>query len=124
MNTVIAVAIGGAIGAVARLFVANWVHHWLGRGFPWGTLVINVSGSLLMGFLFYLFGERLTIHPSLRAAILVGGLGAYTTFSTFSIETLNLALNGAGRLALLNTLASVIMCLLAVWLGMWLARLL
>ena len=122
MKTILYVAAGGSIGAVLRFLMSGWVYQWLGRGFPWGTLMVNVLGSLLMGFLFFLFTERVLINPDLRTAILVGGLGALTTFSTFSIETLNLIEAGASPAALANILVSVILCVCAVWLGMWLAR--
>jgi fluoride exporter len=122
MKTLLFVALGGSIGAVSRFLISGWIYQWLGRGFPWGTLVVNVVGSFLMGFLFFLFTERLLINSDLRTAILVGGLGALTTFSTFSIETLNLIEGGANMVALTNILVSVIVCIAAVWLGMWLAR--
>lgn len=122
MNTLLAIALSGAMGAVARYVIAGWVYQLLGRGFPWGTLLVNVSGSFLMGLLFFLFTERLLIPSELRSGILVGFLGAYTTFSTFSLETLNLVEEGALVTALGNVLASVLGCLVAVWLGMWLSR--
>jgi fluoride exporter len=122
MKTILYVAAGGSIGAVLRFLMSGWVYQWLGRGFPWGTLVVNVFGSLMMGFLFFIFTERVLINPDLRTAILVGGLGALTTFSTFSIETLNLIEGGSNPAAFANIIFSVILCICAVWLGMWLAR--
>ena len=122
MKTILYVAAGGSVGAVLRFLISGWVYNWLGRGFPWGTLVVNVVGSFLMGFLFFIFTERILINTDLRTAVLVGGLGAMTTFSTFSIETLNLLEGGASLLALTNIIVSVIVCVGAVWLGMWLAR--
>jgi fluoride exporter len=122
MKTILFVAAGGSIGAVMRFLVSGWVYQWLGRGFPWGTLVVNVVGSLVMGFLFFLFTERILINTDLRSAILVGGLGALTTFSTFSIETLNLLEGGATSIAFANIFFSVVLSVFAVWLGMWLAR--
>jgi fluoride exporter len=122
MKTIFYVAIGGSVGAVLRYLISGWVYQWLGRSFPWGTLAVNVLGSLLMGFGFFLFTQRVLIPPDLRMAILVGGLGALTTFSTFSIETLNLIEGGASPAAFANVVLSVVLCVFAVWLGMWFAR--
>ena len=83
---------------------------------------MNVSGSFVMGFLFVLFLERLAAAPEWRAAVLVGFLGAFTTFSTFSIETLSLMEEGFLLKALLNVAASVLVCLLACWIGVILGR--
>lgn len=110
------------MGAVVRYLVSNGVHQWLGRGFPWGTLVVNVMGSLVMGLLFVLLTERLALDPFWRALTLVGFLSAFTTFSTFSIETLNLMESGEWLLAVVNVLSSVMLCLLAAWLGMVVGR--
>lgn len=94
MYQVIAIAGGGALGALARFWVSGAVYRLLGRGFPWGTLAVNVMGSFLMGLLFVLFLERLATGAELRSAVLVGFLGAFTTFSSFSIETLTLVQEG------------------------------
>lgn len=122
MNQLIVIAAGGAVGAVMRYGMSNAVYAVLGRSFPYGTLAVNVLGSLLMGFLFVLLIERSTFDVLWRSAILIGGLGAFTTFSTFSIETLNLIEDGAVSLALLNILLSVALCIIAVWLGVAVAR--
>jgi len=118
----IAIASGGAIGALLRFWVSTWVYARLGRDFPWGTLAVNVAGSLLMGLLYILLIERLSVPPVWRAALLVGLLGAFTTFSTFSIETLNLIEDGALLKALMNILLSVTLCLLGAWLGVLFGR--
>lgn len=122
MLQLIAIAGGGAVGALARFWVSGGVYALLGKSFPWGTLTVNVLGSFVMGFLFVLFLERLAAAPEWRAAVLVGFLGAFTTFSTFSIETLALMEQGALGKALANALVSVVVCVLACWLGAVLAR--
>ncbi len=107
-----------------RYWVSTAVYGWLGRGFPWGTLAVNLSGSLAMGFLYVLLLERLTTGPEVRAFLLIGFLGAFTTFSTFSLETLNLIEQGEPGKAMLNMGLSVAACLGAAWLGVMLGRLL
>ncbi len=117
MNQALAIAAGGAVGALLRYWTSLGVHSLLGRGFPYGTLTVNVAGSLLMGLLFVLFVERLNLGSEWRAAILIGLLGSFTTFSTFSIETFNLMEQGEMLKALLNILLSITLCLGAAWLG-------
>jgi CrcB protein len=122
MLQILAIAGGGALGALGRFGLSSGVYRLLGRDFPWGTLAVNVLGSFLMGLLFVLFLDRLAGPPELRSAILVGFLGAFTTFSTFSMETLVLVEQGFVVKGLLNILASVLLCLLACWLGALLGR--
>ncbi len=122
MLQLVAIAGGGALGALARFWVSSGVYQLLGKSFPWGTLTVNVVGSFAMGFLLVLFLERLAAAPEWRAAVLVGFLGAFTTFSTFSIETLTLMEQGELSKALLNVLVSVVLCVAACWLGLILAR--
>jgi CrcB protein len=122
MTQVIAIAAGGAAGALLRYWVSNGIHAVLGRGFPYGTLTVNVVGSLLMGFLYIWLIERLATGPVLRAFLLIGVLGAFTTFSTFSVETLNLVESGQLGKAILNVLISVVVCIAAAGLGILLAR--
>ncbi len=122
MNTILFIAGGGAIGAVLRYGVSLGVYSITGRDFPYGTLVVNVSGSLFMGILSVILIERFNVGPEWRAAILVGLLGSFTTFSTFSIETLNLLEQGDILRAVSNMFLSVIVCIAAVWVGVNLGR--
>lgn len=119
---VLAIAGGGAIGALLRYWMSGWLYALFGRGFPIGTLVVNVLGSLAMGFLYVWLVERSSLSAEWRAALLVGLLGAFTTFSTFSIETLNLIENGEMLKAALNMVLSVVLCVGAAWLGMIVGR--
>jgi CrcB protein len=117
LEALIYIAMGGAIGAVLRYGASLSVYSLMGRGFPYGTLFVNVTGSLLMGLLSVMMLERFNIGPEWRAAVLVGVLGSFTTFSTFSIETLNLLEQGDVMRAVTNIVSSVLVCLVAVWFG-------
>jgi CrcB protein len=117
-----AIAAGGAVGAVLRFWVSTGVYNLFGRAFPYGTLAVNVLGSLAMGVLFVLLVERVTLAPEWRAALMVGLLGAFTTFSTFSIETFALLQEGAWGRALANAALSVLACLAATWGGVLMGR--
>jgi len=119
---ILAIAGGGALGALGRFWVSTGVYRVLGRDFPWGTMAVNVLGSFLMGLLFVLFIERLAVGPEARSAALIGFLGAFTTFSTFSLETLTLIEEGLLGRALLNVGVSVLVCLLVCWAGVLLGR--
>ncbi|WP_420831678.1 fluoride efflux transporter CrcB [Bathymodiolus japonicus methanotrophic gill symbiont] len=123
MNHLIAVALGGALGASLRFLVSSGVYQWLGRGFPYGTLSVNILGSFLIGLMTEaLILQRIAITMEYRAALLVGVFGSFTTFSTFSLETLYLIEQGNLLKASLNVLISVFACLFAVWLGLLLGR--
>ncbi len=122
MTQLMAIAAGGAIGAVLRYWVSTLVQSRTATAFPYGTLTVNVVGSLLIGFLYIWLTERLAVGPAGRAFMLIGLLGGFTTFSTFSIETLNLMESGQLGKALVNVLASVIVCVSAAALGVLAAR--
>ena len=122
MKMILFIACGGALGAVLRYGASLGVYSLLGRGFPYGTMFVNVTGSLLMGLLSIMMLERFNVGPEWRAAILVGLLGSFTTFSTFSIETLNLMEQGDMTRAFANIALSVTVCLAAVWVGISLGR--
>ncbi len=122
MQQLIAIAIGGAVGSVLRFMVSTNVHRLMGKDFPYGTLTVNVLGSLLMGFLFTMLVERQISSVELRSGILFGLLGAFTTFSSFSFETLALMESGDWAKALVNVFVSVSACLLATWIGLGIGR--
>lgn len=122
MMNYLAVAFGGALGALARFWVYNALANFAGR-FPLATFLVNVSGSFLMGIAYVLIIERAQMAPEWRAVITVGFLGAFTTFSTFSMDTLGLLMQGRHGMALAYVLSSLLLCLLGVFLGLGLARL-
>ena len=123
MNQLIAIALGGGCGAVVRFLISSGLYQWLGRGLPYGTLVVNVIGSFLIGLLTEaLILQRLSFSLEYRAAILVGFIGAFTTFSTFSLETIYLIEEGSLAKAALNIVVSVFGCLFAVWIGLLFGR--
>ncbi|MDQ6981706.1 MAG: fluoride efflux transporter CrcB [Mariprofundus sp.] len=124
MRQLAAVAIGGAAGAVIRWLVASGVQKMAGGAFPWGTFAVNALGSFLLGFLFVWLIERSTASELVRLAITVGFLGAFTTFSTYSLESIRLLQEGAFSLAFGNIIGQVMICLLLTWLGVQLARVL
>jgi CrcB protein len=116
------IALGGALGALARYEVAALIQARIPAGFPWGTFVVNISGCLVMGIAATLLTDKLVVHPNWRFLIPIGFIGAYTTFSTFEYETFRAVAEGAWLVGGLNVLASVIAGYLALWLGVVLAR--
>jgi len=116
------IAIGGAAGALSRYGLDMFIDT-RGRGaFPWGIFVVNVTGCFVLGVLATLFAEKYLGHPVLRPSLTVGFLGAYTTFSTFALQSVDLADGGAYAVAAANVVASVAAGLLAVWIGIQLAK--
>ncbi len=120
--TFLAISVGAVLGANARYFVGGWLSDRYGSSFPVGTLFINVTGSFVIGLFVTLIGERLVVADWWRPLIAIGFLGSYTTFSTFSQETLALAQTGSWWLAALNVMGSVGGSLAGVYLGTVLAR--
>jgi len=117
-SLLIAIAAGGAVGALGRYLVVSAVGHWMGQGFPWGTLVVNVLGSIAMGVLVEVTAQVWSPSPEVRALLVVGVLGAFTTFSTFSLDVVFLIDRGELLAALAYILASVIVCVAGLYAGM------
>lgn len=122
MQQLLAIAGGGALGAVLRFLMSSHIYRLFGRDFPYGTLAVNILGSFLMGIFFIFIIERGMLSAEWRSIIIVGFLGAFTTFSTFSIETLTLLESGELSRAVLNIFLSVALCLAATWLGLLMGR--
>ena len=118
----LSIAAGGALGALLRYGFSEGAHHIFGKGFPYGTLVVNVIGSFMIGVIFVFMVERGELSEEWRAFLVIGLLGAFTTFSTFSFETISLIETGEIIKAGLNIIISVLLCLCVCWLGMFLAR--
>jgi fluoride exporter len=116
------VLVGGGAGSLVRYVAASAIMTRFGGKFPLGTLVINVTGSFLIGFLMTLLTDRLKLDPNWRLLLVVGFLGGYTTFSSFEWETYAAVRDGAQWIALLNVVSSVMLGYVAVWLGVTLAR--
>lgn len=116
------IAGGGAVGCVLRFVLSQSVHRFLPDHFPYGILLVNVLGCLLMGILAIWFIERWQLGALWRAATLIGFLGGFTTFSSFTIDTINLVENGSAFIAGMYVVLSVSLCLFATWLGVWLGR--
>ncbi len=113
------VALGGGLGSIARYFLSGMVAHAFGETFPWGTLVVNVTGSFIIGFFGTLTGPdgRMLVGGTTRQFVMVGICGGFTTFSSFSLQTLNLMNDGEWLQAGGNVVGSVALCLFFVWLG-------
>lgn len=123
MSKTIAVLLGGALGTGCRYWLSTFVYSVIVQPtFPYANLIINVSGSLVIGLLAGLFEQRVLISPTLRVGLLTGVLGGYTTFSSFAFETYALLRDGELGLALLNAAGSVVLGLGAVWVGMRVAQ--
>lgn len=106
-----------AAGGIARYYMSGWVYLFLGRGFPYGTMVVNVIGAYLIGLIMELSLRSTLISDTVRIGLTVGFLGGLTTFSTFSFETFKLLEDGQFGIAVVNVIASVLACLACTWLG-------
>ena len=124
MYTYLAIAFGGALGALSRYWITVSIERFYGTGFPLGTFMDNLLGSFLIGLLYILFAEKLSVADQWRPVIITGFLGAMTTFSTFSLDALLLFQQGHYNTALFYVLSSVMICIFAAYVGMQIARIL
>ena len=124
MQKYLLIALGGALGSVARYWVGSTVAGRMGTRFPYGTFVINLTACVIIGFSLTYLGKRAGVNPAWRYFIPIGFIGAYSTFSTFEWETLSTLRSGAFFLAGLYTIGSIVLGLIAVWGGSWLAEVL
>ncbi len=122
MIQIIAIGLGGFFGAVSRFLISGWVHHLAGVEMPYGTLAVNVAGSFLLAFLLHVFLSAPNLPMALKGALTTGFLGAFTTFSTFTVDTLYLFEHGSWPKALLNIFLNVLICLVAAACGLALAK--
>jgi CrcB protein len=123
MSEIIAIAVGGALGALSRFWATNLANLLFGTDFPYGILIVNIAGSFAIGIVFILLVERSLLPTILGAGLMVGFLGAFTTFSTFSLQALGLMESGRFFAAAMYIAGSVIICILAAALGMLIGRL-
>jgi fluoride exporter len=122
MEIALVVTVCGGLGCLSRYFISGWVYDLLGRNFPYGTFVVNITGAFIIGFLMEFGLRSALIPPTLRIGLTVGFLGGLTTFSTFSYETFRLLEEGNFVTASANVLMSVLTCLLFTWVGIIAAR--
>lgn len=123
MDRFLWICAGGAVGTGARYLTVLWAARWFGPTFPAGTLIVNLAGSFLLGFLMHVGSATQLLPTTMRLALTTGILGGFTTYSTFSYETADFLRSGAGQYAALNIIATVAGCLVAVFAGIALARL-
>ena len=121
MGTVLAVGVGGGLGALARYYIAGWVQP-AGAAFNWGIFVVNITGGLLMGMIVEAGALKLNLSPELRSFLTVGILGGYTTFSTFSLDSVLLLQRGEYAQAAFYVIGSVALSILALFAGLWIVR--
>jgi CrcB protein len=122
MRTILGITVAGAAGALARYGIEGVISQRSSSAFPWGTFVVNISGAFLLGLMFTLMTERFAVSPWLRSTLAIGFLGAYTTFSTLSLETFRLIEDNALVLAALNSAGSLAVGIVAVYAGVIVAR--
>lgn len=122
MSNYVIVILGGGLGAAARYWLSGLVHTKAGSSFPFGTLVVNGLGCFLIGLLMSSFEERFLVQPSIRVFLTIGILGGFTTFSSFSFETISLLRDGEFLYASANVFGSLLICLVGTWLGIQLGK--
>ncbi|MDR2865182.1 MAG: fluoride efflux transporter CrcB [Spirochaetaceae bacterium] len=115
------IILGGGIGALVRYFATHYVNSVFGSSFSIGILFVNTLGALLIGFLFNLF-QTFTVQPELRLFLITGFLGGFTTFSTYSLETVQYLLNGNIKYAVINIVLNNVLCILFVITGIWISK--
>jgi CrcB protein len=123
VNQYLVIALGAAVGANARYLVGVWAGNRFGAAFPYGTLIVNVTGSLMLGFVLALASARLDIPAPVRLFLAVGFLGSYTTFSSYTVESLNLLLAGSFWAGMINMVGNNLIGLVCAMAGLYLARL-
>ena len=122
IKQVVAISVGASCGALCRWGMVLLMQRWLGTGYPWATLFVNALGSFALGFLVIYFLDRTHLSDLLRLLLTVGFLGSFTTFSTFSVETVRLMEQGSITMSLVHTVGSVVLCIFMAWLGMLVAK--
>ena len=122
MPSIVLIGVGGFVGAISRYLVDGWVSDATAATFPFGTLVVNASGSFVLGLLFAMANERAVLPPEIRGPLMIGLIGAYTTFSTLMLESWRLIEDGSIALALINLAGSGLLGLAAVWVGLTVGR--
>ena len=122
MANIVSIGLGGFLGAIGRYYISGVFYRWWGTGLPYGTFAVNIIGCFFLGFVMTLTEERFLVNPVIRSFLAIGFLGAFTTFSTFSFETLMLIRDGSFFAAVENILLSMVIGLVAIYLGIVLAR--
>ena len=122
MSIYFAIAFGGSLGAISRYWISTSTNLWLGDGFPYGTITVNVVGSIVIGFLTIVLADRLNVSNEIRLGLIVGFLGAFTTFSAFALDTVYLIDSGSILKAAVYGLVSVVLSVLGVWAGIFAAK--
>jgi CrcB protein len=123
MQPFLLISLGAILGANCRYWIGEWANERFGVAFPYGNLIINLSGSFILGFFMILAVDRFLIDPQWRLMITIGFLGSYTTFSSYTYESVNLIFSGQPYLGLINLFGSSLLGALAVLMGIWLGRL-
>lgn len=121
MYKILYLVAGGAIGTLSRYYVSGLAQKYMGSGFPWGTLVVNITGAFIIGFIWGLF-ETIEIRSGFRVFVFIGILGGFTTFSSYALESMNLYKQGEIKMAVFNILANNVLAIILVFVGFMAAR--